>query len=150
MLEGTHETDISADARRRLRAIFGGDDARVEALIGDAIASLRDGAGQLIDAVQTQDRVRISRIAHGLKGIALEIGFGAIAERGAALEKAAHATAWPTVVAAYDAFVDALRCETPDMFALAEQSEDPQRRSSIAASAPALSSAVRSPGSSPR
>jgi HPt (histidine-containing phosphotransfer) domain-containing protein len=115
--------EIPVAARARLRVIFGGDDGRVDALIDTALSSLRDGAVDLIAAVQSQERERVARLAHGLKGIAIEIGFGTIAARGAALEKAAGEAAWTTVVAAYRAFTDALRCETPDVFALTEQHE---------------------------
>jgi len=114
---------IPADARARLRAIFAGDDARVDALIDTAVASLRTGAADLVDAVAREDRERVVHLAHGLKGIALEIGFRAIGEHGARLEKAAKKASWATVVTAHRAFADALRSETPSVFGLTEQSD---------------------------
>jgi signal transduction histidine kinase/CheY-like chemotaxis protein/HPt (histidine-containing phosphotransfer) domain-containing protein len=94
--------------RLRLREIFDGDESRVEATIQLALRSLREGTDMLaaLDVRDASDEA--ARIAHKLKGVALDIGFVRVAERARAVEAAIRAADWTAFEAGLPALVRAI------------------------------------------
>jgi CheY-like chemotaxis protein len=99
------------DIRKRLREIFRGDDARVEATITMALASLRDGTIALQASMVAHDHAAASRTAHKLKGIAMEIGLVEIADLARRLEEHLKAGDWPSVETTFGRFAEAITAE---------------------------------------
>jgi HPt (histidine-containing phosphotransfer) domain-containing protein len=101
-----------AALRKRLRDIFRGDDARVEATITLALTSLRDGTENLKAALDLRDASAASRIAHKLKGVAMEIGLVEIAETARQLETAIRANDWDAAATAFQRFANSIAVES--------------------------------------
>ncbi len=106
--------------RRRLREIFRGDDVRVEATITLALTSLRDGTQNVKSALDMRDASAAARIAHKLKGVAMEIGLVEIAETARQLESAIGASDWDAAANALDRFANSIAAES-------EHTESPAR-----------------------
>jgi signal transduction histidine kinase/CheY-like chemotaxis protein len=105
------EEQPEIDIRKRLREIFRGDDARVEATITMALASLRDGTIALQASMVAHDHATASRTAHKLKGIAMEIGLVEIADLARRLEEHLKAGDWPSVDTTFVRFTGAIAAE---------------------------------------
>jgi signal transduction histidine kinase/DNA-binding response OmpR family regulator/HPt (histidine-containing phosphotransfer) domain-containing protein len=99
------------DIRKRLREIFRGDDARVEATITMALSSLRDGTIALRSSMDQRDANGASRTAHKLKGIAMEIGLVEIADLARVLEDRLKVDDWPAAESTLLRFVEAVAVE---------------------------------------
>jgi signal transduction histidine kinase/CheY-like chemotaxis protein len=100
------------DIRRRLRDIFRGDDERVEATIALALTSLREGATSLKSAIARRDEPAASRMAHKLKGIAMEIGLVEIADHARQLEEHLGMDDWRRADDTFERFTGAIAAET--------------------------------------
>ncbi len=93
---------VPHDALERLREIFHGDEARVEAMVRKSLVSLAEAADALERALRERDADTAARTAHRMKGVALEIGWSAVAESARAIQTAAEAADWETAAGRYD------------------------------------------------
>jgi polar amino acid transport system substrate-binding protein len=96
-----HDAGLDRDVRRRLREIFHGDEARVEATLALALTSLRDGARTLGNSLEARDVEGAKQTAHKLKGVAVEVGFVSVSDHLRALERELRDGNWPAAAAAH-------------------------------------------------
>jgi CheY-like chemotaxis protein/HPt (histidine-containing phosphotransfer) domain-containing protein len=101
------------DFRQRLRSIFHGDDARVEATVALALTSLNDCMTTLRAALVEHDAPAAARVTHKLKGVAMEIGFVGIVDLARELERAIGANDWAAIDVAHVALGRAIDEELP-------------------------------------
>jgi two-component system sensor histidine kinase/response regulator len=83
-----------AGMRGRLDAIFHGDRERIERVIATSLDALLDGTRELAESLATHDAIAAGKIAHRLKGVALEIGSPDTAEIAQRIETAVRGRAW--------------------------------------------------------
>jgi signal transduction histidine kinase/CheY-like chemotaxis protein len=98
--------------RERLDVIFHGDRARIDRVIAMSLHALVDGANELQPPLTARDMAAAGKIAHRLKGVALEIGGLAIADLAQAIEQAIRERDWAAAEAGRErlsAAIEALR-----------------------------------------